>query len=119
MSSTIARPASRPLNLWLCLGIPAITAITLLLLELTSLDMSLAQLFYDPDAGGFIGRHSYFLENILHDRAKQVVIVFSVLALIGFVFSFLIARLKPFKRNWAAWCCRWGWPLHLSRRSRP
>ncbi|MDX9664970.1 phosphatase PAP2 family protein [Pseudomonas sp. P5_152] len=99
MSSTIARPASRPLNLWLYLGIPAITAITLLLLELTSLDMSLAQLFYDPDGGGFIGRHSYFLENILHDRAKQVVIAFSVLAVIGFAGSFFVARLKPFKRE--------------------
>lgn len=99
MPLTLSRPASRPLNAWLCLGIPAVVAVTLLLLELTSLDMSLAQLLYDPDAGGFIGRHSYFLENILHDRAKQVVIVFSVLALIGFVFSFLIARLKPFQRE--------------------
>ncbi|MGO4002220.1 phosphatase PAP2 family protein [Pseudomonas fluorescens] len=99
MSSSNARPAPRPLNLRICLGIPAVTAITLLLLELTSLDMSLAQLFYDPQAGGFIGRHSYFLENILHDRAKQVVIVFSVLAVLGFIASFFAARLTPFKRE--------------------
>lgn len=99
MSSSNARPTSRPLNLWICLGIPAVTAITLLLLELTSLDMSLAQLFYDPQAGGFVGRHSYFLENILHDRAKQVVIVFSVLAVLGFIASFFVARLTPFKRE--------------------
>ncbi|WP_256829913.1 phosphatase PAP2 family protein [Pseudomonas sp. Pse1] len=99
MPTTLSRPASRPLNLWICLGIPAVTAITLLLLELTSLDMSLAQLFYDPQAGGFIGRHSYFLENILHDRAKQVVIVFSVLAVLGFIASFFVARLTPFKRE--------------------
>lgn len=99
MPTTLSRPASRPLNLWICLGIPAVTAITLLLLELTSLDMRLAQLFYDPQAGGFIGRHSYFLENILHDRAKQVVIVFSVLAVLGFIASFFVARLTPFKRE--------------------
>ncbi|CAI8947065.1 phosphatase PAP2 family protein [Pseudomonas sp. IT-P176] len=99
MSLTLSRPASRPLNAWLCLGIPAVVATALLLLELTSLDMSLTQLFYDPDGGGFIGRHSYFLENILHDRAKQVVIAFSVLAVIGFAGSFFVARLKPFKRE--------------------
>ncbi|MCE6981076.1 phosphatase PAP2 family protein [Pseudomonas frederiksbergensis] len=99
MASTAARPASRPLNAWLCLGVPAIAAITLLLLELTSLDMDLAQQFYDPAAGEFIGRHSYFLENILHDRAKQVVIAFSVFAILGFIGSFFMDRLKPFKRE--------------------
>jgi membrane-associated PAP2 superfamily phosphatase len=99
MSSTAVRPESRPLNFWLYLGVPAIAATTLLLLELTSLDMDLAKLFYDPVAGAFIGRHSYFLENILHDRAKQVVIAFSVFAILGFIGSFFIDRLKPFKRE--------------------
>lgn len=59
MVSTTARPASRPLNLWVCLGVPAVAAIILLLLELTSVDMDLARLFYDPVAGDFIGRHSF------------------------------------------------------------
>ncbi len=62
MVSTSALPASRPLNWWLCLGIPAAAAIILLLLELTDLDMVLAQMFYDPVAGDFIGRHSFFLK---------------------------------------------------------
>ncbi|MCU1763381.1 phosphatase PAP2 family protein [Pseudomonas sp. 14P_8.1_Bac3] len=99
MSSTSARPASRPLNFWVCLGVPVVAAIILLLLELTSLDMDLATLFYDPTAGDFIGRHSYFLEDILHDRAKQLVIAFSVFAILGFIGAFFIARLKPFKRE--------------------
>ncbi|MCR8935054.1 MULTISPECIES: phosphatase PAP2 family protein [unclassified Pseudomonas] len=99
MALTSARPVSRPLNLWLCLGIPAVAAIILVLLELTDLDMDLARLFYDPVAGDFIGRHSYFLEDILHDRAKQVVIAFSVFAILGFIGSFFLARLKPFKRE--------------------
>ena len=30
---------SRPLNFWIALGIPAVTAVILILLELTSLDM--------------------------------------------------------------------------------
>jgi membrane-associated PAP2 superfamily phosphatase len=99
MSSNVVRPAPRPLNFWLCLGIPAIAAVILMLLELTDLDMDLARMFYDPVAGDFIGRHSHFLEDILHDRAKEVVIAFSVFAIIGFVAAFFIQRLKPFKRE--------------------
>ena len=99
MVSTLARPTPRPLNFWVCLGVPAVAAIILVLLELTSLDMDLARLFYDPVAGEFIGRHSYFLEDILHDRAKQVVIAFSVFAILAFIASFFMARLKPFKRE--------------------
>jgi len=99
MASTFARPTSRALNGWICLGIPALAAVILLLLELTTLDMDLAKYFYDPVAGDFIGSHSYFLENILHDRAKQLVIVFSVLAIVGFIGAFFVQRLKPFKRE--------------------
>lgn len=99
MSSTVVRPASRPLNFRVCLGVPAIAAVILLLLELTSLDMDLARLFYDPAVGDFVGKHSYFLEDILHDRAKQVVIGFSVLAIFGYIGSFFVARLKPIKRE--------------------
>ena len=50
-------------------------------------------------AGDFIGRHSYFLEDILHDRAKEGVIVFSLLAVLGFIGSFFSQRLKPFNRE--------------------
>lgn len=99
MVSTAIRPASRPLNLRIALGVPAVVALILVLLEMTTLDMKLARLFYDPAGGGFIGRHSYFLEDILHDRAKQVVIGFSVLAILGFIGTFFAARLKPFKRE--------------------
>ncbi|MDO7897156.1 phosphatase PAP2 family protein [Pseudomonas citrulli] len=99
MSSNAARVTPRPLNPWLCLGIPAVTALILIVLEWTDLDMDLARVLYDPATGDFIGRHSYFLENILHDRAKQVVIAFSVLAILGFIATFFVARLKPFKRE--------------------
>jgi len=94
-----ARPYSRPLNLWIYLGIPVITAVALILLELTSLDMDIAKLAYDPVAGNFIGRHSYFLENVLHDRAKQAVIALSLAALISFICAFFVQRLKPWRRE--------------------
>jgi len=99
MSSSVICSTPRPLNLWLCLAIPAVTAVILVLLEWTDLDMVLARLFYDPAVGTFIGRHSYFLEDILHDRAKQVVIAFSVFSIVGFISAFFVPRLKPFKRE--------------------
>ncbi|QXH55786.1 phosphatase PAP2 family protein [Pseudomonas maumuensis] len=89
----------RPINLWLYLGIPFITVVTLVLLEWTSLDMDLANLLYDPVAGGFIGRHSYVLENILHDRVKQGVILFGLLAVAGFALSFFWSRLTGWRRE--------------------
>lgn len=99
MSSPTAAPISKPLNLWLHLGIPAATACALLLLELTSLDMNLTRHFYSAADGGFVGRYSFFLEDILHDRAKQLVIVFSVLAILGLAGTFILQRLKPYRRE--------------------
>ncbi|NER61750.1 phosphatase PAP2 family protein [Pseudomonas sp. MAFF212428] len=99
MPASNALRSSRPLNLWIALGIPALTAISLILLELTDLDMALARLAFDPLAGQFIGRHSYFLEDILHDRAKQLVILFAVLAIIGFAASFVLQRLAAWRRE--------------------
>jgi len=99
MPSALARPYSRPVNFRVFLGLPLVTAIVLALLELTSLDMDIAKRLYDPVAGDFIGRHSYFLEDILHDRAKQVVILFSVYAIIGFIGAFFVQRWMPWRRE--------------------
>ncbi|WP_434648708.1 phosphatase PAP2 family protein [Pseudomonas sp. D1-2] len=93
------RPVSRPLNFGIALGVPVVVALILVVLELTTLDMDLASLFYSAAEGGFIGRHSFFLEDILHDRAKQMVIVFCILAVAGFIASFFVDRLTPFKRE--------------------
>ncbi|PYC11860.1 phosphatase PAP2 family protein [Pseudomonas mosselii] len=89
----------RPINPWLYLGIPFVTAVALILLEWTSLDMDVANLFYDPVASQFIGRHSYLLETILHDRVKQGVIVFGLLAVVGFALSFFWQRLLGWRRE--------------------
>lgn len=89
----------RPLNLWLYLGIPLGCALALLLLESTSLDMSLAALAFDPGAGQFIGRHSYVLENILHDGVKQVVIGLALVAVLAFFASLFWQRLFAWRRE--------------------
>lgn len=99
MPVALNRPPSRPINVWLYLGIPVLVAIVLLLLELTSLDMDIAKLFYDPAAGQFIGRHSFFLEDILHDRAKQVVIALGLAAIVGFIASLMLKNLNPWRRE--------------------
>ncbi|QHF05879.1 phosphatase PAP2 family protein [Pseudomonas asturiensis] len=99
MLKAVSAPYSRPLNLWIYLGIPALTALILALLELTSVDMDLAKMAFDPATGEFIGKHSYFLENVLHDRAKQLVIALGLLALISFAASFKVERLIPWRRE--------------------
>lgn len=90
---------SRPLNLWVYLGIPALTAAVLILLELTSLDMQIAKMMYDPVSGDFVGRHSHFLEDVLHDRAKQAVIALGLISLGLFIASFVNGRLALWRRE--------------------
>ncbi|MBA1243886.1 phosphatase PAP2 family protein [Pseudomonas japonica] len=90
---------TRPLNWPLALGIPALLVFGLLLLEFTNLDMWLARLAYDSRARQFLGRHSAFLEDVLHDRAKQAVIVIGLLAVAAFLGSMVLARLKPWRRE--------------------
>lgn len=88
---------SRRFDFRLGLGIPVALMVLLLLGDPSELDFSLERMFYTPGLG-FVGRHSYWLENILHDRAKQAVIVLAALALAGFLGSLAISRL----RNWRA-----------------
>lgn len=88
---------SRPFNFLLWSGLPLLVMALLLLVDVPRLDFALANLFYDPQTG-FIGRHSAFLEDVLHDRAKQAVILLGALAVVGFVASLLPTRLRPLRR---------------------
>lgn len=89
--------ASRPFNFHLGFGLPLALMLLLLLADPTALDFVIAHWAYDPQAG-FIGRHSWFLEDILHDRAKQAVIAIGVLAIVGFVLSLLVGRWRAWRR---------------------
>lgn len=86
---------SRPLRSGWAIGLPLALIALLLLVEPTRLDFALSDLFYQPGVG-FGGRHSYWLEKILHDRAKQGVILLGVLAIAGLAASWLQPR-------WASW----------------
>lgn len=79
-------------------GIPLALLAILLLLEPSRLDFAIADLFYVKGLG-FIGRRNDFLEDVLHDRAKQLVIAIGVLALMGFLLSLLPTRLRPLRRT--------------------
>jgi membrane-associated PAP2 superfamily phosphatase len=101
MPMTDLRPSSRPLDLKWCIGVPVLIAIALCLLELTSIDMDVERLFYDPLEHAFSGKHSYWLETVLHDRAKQGVIAIGVFAALGYGLGYVIKRLLPYRRECA------------------
>jgi membrane-associated PAP2 superfamily phosphatase len=69
----------------------------LLLFHPTAIDFSLARMFYIP-GDGFLGRHSFWLENILHDRAKQAVILLACLSFLGFLASMAWSALRSWRR---------------------
>lgn len=88
MPTSDAALYSRPLKTWLCLGLPLALMALLLVFPPTQLDFALSKLFYSPELG-FAGKHSFWLEDILHDRAKQAIILLAVFALLGFLGSFV------------------------------
>lgn len=89
--------ASRPFNFVLGFGLPVLIMAALLIGDPSGLDFALSRLFYQPGVG-FVGRHSWLLEDVLHDRVKQLVILLGVLAIAGFVLSLLPTRLSAWRR---------------------
>lgn len=97
MAIALPLRASRPFVFRLALGIPIVLMGFMLFLDPTTVDFAIARMFYVPGAG-FIGRQSYWLENVLHDRAKQAVILLSVLFIIGFLVSLFFPKLREWRR---------------------
>ncbi|MBA1272493.1 phosphatase PAP2 family protein [Stutzerimonas azotifigens] len=88
---------SRPFDFRLWFGLPLIFGVLMLVIDPIGVDFALAHMLYDPQRS-FIGRDSSFLEDVLHDRAKQLVIVIGVLAIAGFVASLLPTPLRRWRR---------------------
>ncbi len=91
-------PPSRHFDFRLGFGIPVVLMGILLLFDFSKPDFFIEHLFYSP-AEGFVGKYSYWLENILHDRIKQVLIVLAVLTAIAFVASLLFRKYHPWRRT--------------------
>lgn len=85
-------------NRFFLLGVPLIAAVALLGLEATDIDRTVSNWFFDPAAGGFPLRNSFFLDVILHHWPKYAVVLIAVLALAGFVLSYRIPALQPERR---------------------
>jgi membrane-associated PAP2 superfamily phosphatase len=82
----------------LFIGIPCLLMMLLMVFEPVSLDLWIADHLYIQGTG-FIGKKSFFLEDILHDRVKQVLYMVPLLALLGLIgsycpFTFIPAWLK-------------------------
>ena len=88
---------SRPFDFRLALSLPLSLMTALVLFDPERLDFAITRLFYVPGEG-FSGRHSYWLENVLHDRVKQLLIAVGILALAAFCLSLLVRRLQPWRR---------------------
>ncbi|MEH6493791.1 phosphatase PAP2 family protein [Halopseudomonas sp.] len=88
---------ARLFNFRFWFALPLSVMALMLLVDPGPLDVAISNLFYEPGVG-FVGRQSFFLEDILHDRAKQAVIVIGVLAIGGFLFSLLLTRLRQYRR---------------------
>jgi membrane-associated PAP2 superfamily phosphatase len=97
MTRTSPDTHSRPFNFRFWLGLPLVIMALLLVTDPSSLDFAISRLFYSPQ-GGFVGKHSWLLEDLLHDRAKQAVIAIGVLAILSFLLSLLPTRLAAWRR---------------------
>jgi membrane-associated PAP2 superfamily phosphatase len=89
---------SRPFDFRWGVGIPLSCMALLLAFDPARLDFALARLFYTPGIG-FAGRNSFWLEDILHGQAKQMVILFAAAIAVGFVVSLFSERLHPWRRR--------------------
>lgn len=88
----------RPFNFKLGFGLPLIAMLLLLIIDPTKLDFALARWMYQPGKG-FVGRDSWFLEVVLHDQAKQVLIGFAACVFTALVASNWVSRLRPWRRS--------------------
>lgn len=99
-TALVASQRVRPFGFKLGFALPLTCMALLLAVDPTPLDIWIEHLFYAPDVG-FVGRHSYWLEDILHERVKQLVIVINVLAALAFIASLLLKRWAHARRPMA------------------
>lgn len=88
---------SRPFDFRLAFGVPLALMALLLVFDPVRVDFALARSLYVPGSG-FIGRDNYWLETLLHDRAKQAVMLFVVLVVVAFLLSLWRNRLRHWRR---------------------
>jgi membrane-associated PAP2 superfamily phosphatase len=83
---------------WLMLGTPLLAALVLLALENTDVDRAVARWFFDSGGSVFPLRYNMFLETVLHQWTKYVVVLIACLTITAFLLSFILTALKPQRR---------------------
>lgn len=92
-----AQPVSRPFNFILAFGLPLLAMLAMLAFNVSVIDFHLARMFYVPGLG-FSGRHNYWLETVLHERVKQLVILVALTLIAAWVASLVKSRLRVWRR---------------------
>jgi membrane-associated PAP2 superfamily phosphatase len=79
-------------------GIPAAGALLLLSLEATDVDRVIGRWFFDAAAGAFPWRYDAFLEVVLHQWGKYLVVLIGCLVAGGLLLSYVVQALAPHRR---------------------
>lgn len=95
MAAATDWPAPRPFPFARWLLLPLLAMGLLLIVDPAPLDFWIAGHFYVPGSG-FVARNDYWLETVLHDRAKTAVIGFAACL----AFALLLSRRLPQLRHW-------------------
>lgn len=77
---------------------PLLVAALLLCVDFSALDFQIERYFYTPGAG-FVWRNHWFFEDLLHDHAKTVVILFFAGMLLALLLSFRVRALRAWRRE--------------------
>lgn len=93
-------PIDRVRYLALHLGLPLLLAAALLTLgELTDFDLPIEAHFFEPSSGSFPYRDSWFLETVVHDFGRLLVVLLASGCVVAFGVSFRSAWLAPWRWN--------------------
>jgi membrane-associated PAP2 superfamily phosphatase len=91
--------AATPRRGWFVMfGAPLLAAAILLAMEATDIDRSVSLWFFDPASGTFPLRYNIFLETVLHQWTKYVLVLIACLAIAGVLLSFIVTPLRPQRR---------------------
>ncbi len=89
-------PPSRPFAFGFWLALPLAAMVLLLLVDPAPLDFWITGHFHVPGSG-FVARDNYWLETVLHDRAKTLVIVFVLALGVALAASARLAALRSWR----------------------
>lgn len=76
----------------------ALLLVLTLITEFTSLDVWLANHFFDFESRQWLGGESWWANELLHKRGRDLIALIAIAALLGLLLSWVSARLRPWRR---------------------